>query len=115
LATTLPATYAGIETKIHTITNTTAISSKVSRSIPFENRDASAESILGLFSAVSYNISVQLMVRFRIATLFGLFLTGTFFEEVFYRGYLTERMTVLTKHRWAIAFGFGIKLYRCCC
>jgi hypothetical protein len=78
LATTLPATYAGIETKIHTITNTTAISSKVSRSIPFENRDASTEIILGLFSAVSYNISVQLIVRFRIATLFGLFLTGTF-------------------------------------
>jgi len=43
-------------------------------------------------------------VRFRIATLFGLFLTGTFFEEVFYRGYLTERMTVLTKHRWATAY-----------
>jgi hypothetical protein len=65
----LPATYAGIETKIHTITNTTAISSKVSRSIPFENRDASTEIILGLFSAVSYNISAQLIVRFRIATL----------------------------------------------
>jgi membrane protease YdiL (CAAX protease family) len=64
---------------------------------------------------VSYNISVQLIVRLRIASLFGLFLTGTFFEEVFYRGYLTERMTVLTKHRWATAFGFGIgfgiKLY----
>jgi hypothetical protein len=71
LATTLPATYAGIETKIHTIINTTAISSKVSRSIPFENRDASAEIILGLFSAVSYNISVQLIVRFRIAQALG--------------------------------------------
>jgi membrane protease YdiL (CAAX protease family) len=38
------------------------------------------------------------------ATLFGLFLTGTFLEEVFYRGYLIERMTVLTRHRWVAAF-----------
>jgi membrane protease YdiL (CAAX protease family) len=38
------------------------------------------------------------------ATLFGLFLTGTFLEEVFYRGYLIERVTILTKHRWAAAF-----------
>jgi membrane protease YdiL (CAAX protease family) len=34
------------------------------------------------------------------ATLFGLFLTGTFLEEVFYRGYLIERVTILTRHRW---------------
>ena len=38
------------------------------------------------------------------ATLFGLFLTGTFLEEVFYRGYLIERITILTRHRWAAAF-----------
>jgi membrane protease YdiL (CAAX protease family) len=38
------------------------------------------------------------------ATLFALFLTGTFLEEVFYRGYLIERMTILTGHRWIAAF-----------
>jgi membrane protease YdiL (CAAX protease family) len=38
------------------------------------------------------------------ATLFGLFLTGAFLEEVLYRGYLIERVTILTKHRWAAAF-----------
>jgi len=38
------------------------------------------------------------------ATLFGLFLTGTFLEEVFYRGYLIERMTIFTKRRLAAAF-----------
>jgi len=32
--------------------------------------------------------------------LFGLFLTGTFLEEVFYRGYLIERLTLLTGRRW---------------
>ncbi len=37
------------------------------------------------------------------ATLFGLFLTWTFLEEVFYRGYLIERMTTLTGRRWAAA------------
>jgi membrane protease YdiL (CAAX protease family) len=38
------------------------------------------------------------------ATLFGLLLTGTFLEEVFYSGYLIERMTVLTRQRWIAAF-----------
>ncbi len=32
--------------------------------------------------------------------LFGLFLTGTFVEEIFYRGYLIERLTELTGRRW---------------
>ena len=32
--------------------------------------------------------------------LFGLFLTGTFVEEIFYRGYIIERMTELTGRRW---------------
>ena len=31
---------------------------------------------------------------------FSLFLTGTFLEEVFYRGYLIERLTSLTGFRW---------------
>jgi uncharacterized protein len=39
-----------------------------------------------------------------LVTLFGLFLTGTFLEEVFYRGYLIERLKMLTKHRWVAAF-----------
>lgn len=32
--------------------------------------------------------------------LFGLFLTGTFLEEIFYRGYLIERLTLLTGRKW---------------
>jgi membrane protease YdiL (CAAX protease family) len=32
--------------------------------------------------------------------LFGLFLTGTFVEEIFYRGYIIERVTELTGRRW---------------
>jgi uncharacterized protein len=32
--------------------------------------------------------------------LFGLFMTGTFVEEIFYRGYLIERITDLTGRRW---------------
>ena len=48
--------------------------------------------------------SLQPMIRgYGFATLFGLFLTGTFLEEVFYRGYLIERMTILTRHRWVAA------------
>jgi len=45
-----------------------------------------------------------LLKGYGFATLFGLFLTGTFLEEVFYRGYLIERMTILTRHRWIAAF-----------
>jgi membrane protease YdiL (CAAX protease family) len=49
--------------------------------------------------------SLQPLIKgYGFATLFGLFLTGTFLEEVFYRGYLIERMTILTKHRWVAAF-----------
>jgi len=36
----------------------------------------------------------------RPATLLVLFLTGTVVEEVFYRGYLIERITLLTDKRW---------------
>jgi membrane protease YdiL (CAAX protease family) len=44
--------------------------------------------------------SLQPLIKgYGFATLFGLFLTGTFLEEVFYRGYLIERMTTLTRHR----------------
>jgi membrane protease YdiL (CAAX protease family) len=32
--------------------------------------------------------------------LLGLFVTGTFLEEVFYRGYLIERLAVLLRRRW---------------
>ena len=32
--------------------------------------------------------------------LFSLFLTGTFLEEIFYRGYLIERLTSLTGKSW---------------
>jgi uncharacterized protein len=49
--------------------------------------------------------SLQPMIKgYGFATLFGLFLTGTFLEEVFYRGYLVERMTILTRHKWVAAF-----------
>ena len=49
--------------------------------------------------------SLQPLIKgYGFATLFGLFLTGTFLEEVFYRGYLIERVTILTKHRLAAAF-----------
>jgi membrane protease YdiL (CAAX protease family) len=49
--------------------------------------------------------SLQPIIKgYGFATLFGLFLTGTFLEEVFYRGYLIERMTTLTRHRWIAAF-----------
>jgi membrane protease YdiL (CAAX protease family) len=48
--------------------------------------------------------SLQPMIKgYGFATLFGLFLTGTFLEEVFYRGYLIERMTMLTGRRSAAA------------
>ena len=33
-------------------------------------------------------------------TLFGLFLTGTILEEIFYRGYLIERLGALLGRRW---------------
>jgi membrane protease YdiL (CAAX protease family) len=32
--------------------------------------------------------------------LVGLFITGTLLEEIFYRGYLIERLTIVLKHRW---------------
>jgi membrane protease YdiL (CAAX protease family) len=49
--------------------------------------------------------SLQPMLkRYSFPTLFGIFLTGTFLEEVFYRGYLIERMTFLTGRRWMAGF-----------
>ena len=45
--------------------------------------------------------SPQPMIReYSPLILFSLFLTGTFLEEVFYRGYLIERLTSLTGRRW---------------
>jgi membrane protease YdiL (CAAX protease family) len=37
--------------------------------------------------------------------LLGLFLTGTLLEEIFYRGYLIERLTVILKHRGLAGIG----------
>lgn len=48
--------------------------------------------------------SLQPLIKgYNFITLSGLFLTGTFLEEVFYRGYLIERTTILTGHRWIAA------------
>ena len=45
--------------------------------------------------------SLQPMIKeYSFVTLLGLFLTGTFVEEVFYRGYLIERIKILTGQRW---------------
>jgi len=45
--------------------------------------------------------SLQPMLKeYSPVILFGLFITGTFLEEVFYRGYLIERLTLLTGRRW---------------
>jgi membrane protease YdiL (CAAX protease family) len=38
------------------------------------------------------------------ATLIGLFLTGTIVEEVFYRGYLIERLNLLINRKWIAGF-----------
>ncbi len=56
---------------------------------------------VGLSSLRSLQPQVE---GYSFVTLFGLFLTGTFLEEVFYRGYLIERMTALTRHRSVAAF-----------
>jgi membrane protease YdiL (CAAX protease family) len=37
---------------------------------------------------------------YSLFTLFGLFLTGTVLEEIFYRGYLIERLGRLLERRW---------------
>jgi len=45
--------------------------------------------------------SLQPRIReYSFLILFGLFLTGTFLEEIFYRGYLIERLTLLTGKSW---------------
>jgi len=45
--------------------------------------------------------SLQPMIRkHSFPILFSLFLTGTFLEEIFYRGYLIERLTSLTGKHW---------------
>ncbi len=38
--------------------------------------------------------------NYSFSTLFGLFLTGTILEEIFYRGYLIERLSDLLGRRW---------------
>jgi membrane protease YdiL (CAAX protease family) len=48
--------------------------------------------------------SLQPMIKgYSTLTLVGLFFTGTFVEEVFYRGYLVERVTSLVGRRWVAA------------
>ncbi len=42
--------------------------------------------------------------NYSFSTLFGLFLTGTILEEIFYRGYLIERLTDLLGRRWLAGF-----------
>ncbi len=45
--------------------------------------------------------SLQPMIKqYSFPILFSLFLTGTFLEEIFYRGYAIERLTSLTGRRW---------------
>jgi membrane protease YdiL (CAAX protease family) len=45
--------------------------------------------------------SLQPMLKeYSYPTLVGLFLTGTFFEEIIYRGYIIERFTLLTGKSW---------------
>jgi len=49
--------------------------------------------------------SLQPMIKeYHFLTLLGLFLTGTIVEEVFYRGYLIERLSALTGRRWLAGF-----------
>lgn len=59
--------------------------------------------LLGYVGLPSLRSLQPLIQGYSVFTLVGLFLTGTFLEEVFYRGYLIERMTVLTNHRWVAA------------
>jgi len=45
--------------------------------------------------------SLQPMIQeHNFLILFSLFLTGTFLEEIFYRGYIIERLTLLTGKSW---------------
>lgn len=49
--------------------------------------------------------SLQPVLRsYHFYTLFGLFLTGTILEEIFYRGYLIERLGTLVGRRWLAGF-----------
>ena len=46
--------------------------------------------------------SLQPMLKeYSLPILLGLFFTGTFLEEIFYRGYIIERLISLTGKRWA--------------
>jgi membrane protease YdiL (CAAX protease family) len=56
--------------------------------------------LLGYVGLSSLRSLQPLLQGYGLITLVGLFLTGTFLEEVFYRGYLIERITILTKHTW---------------
>jgi membrane protease YdiL (CAAX protease family) len=69
---------------------------------------ASVVMIMGGFLLESVGLestrALQTVIKgYGIPTRLGLFLTGTFVEEVFYRGYLIERSTSLTGHRWLAA------------
>jgi membrane protease YdiL (CAAX protease family) len=59
--------------------------------------------LLGYVELPSLRSLQPLLQGYGLITLFGLVLTGTFLEEVFYRGYLIERMTILTRHTWIAA------------
>jgi len=53
--------------------------------------------------------SLQSVLKdFNGLTLVGLFLTGTLLEEIFYRGYLIERLSDLTGRRWLAGFASWI-------
>jgi membrane protease YdiL (CAAX protease family) len=60
--------------------------------------------LLGYAGLPSLRSLQPLLQGYGLITLFGLFLTGTFLEAVFYRGYLIERMKILTRHRRVAAF-----------
>jgi membrane protease YdiL (CAAX protease family) len=57
---------------------------------------------LGLQSAGLQGLRglTPLLKGYNFLILLGLFLTGTFVEEIIYRGYIIERVTELAGHRW---------------
>ncbi len=63
-----------------------------------------ASSLVGYLEGLTGLSSLQslqpVLEGFPLPILLGLFLTGTFLEETFYRGYLIERIALLTGRRW---------------
>ncbi len=63
-----------------------------------------ASSLVGYLEGLTGLSSLQslqpVLEGFPLPILLGLFLTGTFLEETFYRGYLIERIALLTGKRW---------------